>query len=192
MRSRLVATRSPISGRARGRRSFFCTDGPWTVESGDTDLALRAVLNAWAVWLPRGYILEATAWVSRLLIFDSVDPELKFAALGIAQLLARYRRDDDRVRLYLEQMRAVADQDASAGEMAVVQREAALLARDSGEFREAIELLEDARRLIQTGHTKRGVSKGFVVEAGWYAVAPCPQWQARRRLTGADPQQAVL
>jgi pimeloyl-ACP methyl ester carboxylesterase len=34
MRSRSVAIGSRMRGRARGRRSFFCTDGPWTAGSG--------------------------------------------------------------------------------------------------------------------------------------------------------------
>ena len=133
----------------------------WTIDEGETDLALRLVAALWRYWQVGGHLAEGSAWAEAALVMPGAEAPTaaRLWALGAAGGIAYWRSEHERsVAHYREQLR-IAEQirdTAGAADAWFNLASAVYVAGDSIDSEQA---LREARRLYVELGDERGANR---------------------------------
>ena len=125
----------------------------WTIEHGETALALRFVAALWRFWDARGFLEEGESFARRALALPGdVDPALRAAALYGSMVMPYRRGDYVSARRICEDLLAFCREHGDAAGVAQALNGLGLIDYDTGEFARAeAELSESLALRIAEG-----------------------------------------
>jgi non-specific serine/threonine protein kinase len=121
----------------------------WTIESGDSDRALRLASGLWDFWSVRGYYTEGRAWLIEILALPSATQETvaRARALQTAGHLANCQGDYSMALDLLEESRSIARDLADETALAASLHLLGNTASGRGALEQAATFYAEARRL---------------------------------------------
>ena len=122
----------------------------WSVESGETETALRLGGALWCFWTVRGHVSEGRQWLERALSNSSgVEASVRARALNRAGLLARYQSDYGRAAELSEESLTLSRQLGDRQGIAASLNELALVAMMRGDYVAAHAMYEESVALLR-------------------------------------------
>jgi predicted ATPase/class 3 adenylate cyclase len=133
----------------------------WTIDSGETELALRLVAASWRFWQVVGQLAEGSTWAEAALSMPGADAPTpgRLGALAAAGGIAYWRSERDlALQRYREQL-ALAEQLSDAPATADAWFNLAHVTYVAGAVAEATRANEEARRRFVELGDERGVNR---------------------------------
>ena len=121
----------------------------WTIDSGDSDRALRLAAGLWDFWSVRGYYTEGRAWLAEILAIPTDTPHtvVRARALQTAGHLANSQGDYSTALDLLEESRAISTEVGDDTALAASLHILGNTASGRGALEQAARLYAEARRI---------------------------------------------
>jgi predicted ATPase/DNA-binding CsgD family transcriptional regulator len=157
-----LAFAEQVEAKLRGEEQGSCLDQlesehdnlraalSWSLDSGETELALRLGAALWRFWYVRGYLSEGRGWLDAAIGVGSANPgRARARALTGAAVLAHYQGDYVRAATLAEEAlslsRRLRDKQGVAASLDAL----ALVARSSGRYGESRDMCEKSLAIFR-------------------------------------------
>jgi predicted ATPase/class 3 adenylate cyclase len=133
----------------------------WTIDSGETELALRLVAASWRFWQITGRLAEGSDWAETALAMPGADQPIssRLWALAAAGGIAYWRSERERSAQYYRDQLALAEQIGDQVATADAWFNLASTSWVRGDTGESERCLREARRLFVELGNDRGVNR---------------------------------
>jgi predicted ATPase/class 3 adenylate cyclase/DNA-binding XRE family transcriptional regulator len=130
----------------------------WTIDTEQTETALRLTGALWKFWEVRGYLTEGRTWLARALGQGSASSVARAKACAGAGVLARHQGDYEHAGALLQEGLALCRAEHDRRGVAAALNNLGIVARRQGEFKRAQTLLAEGLELRRELGDEHGIA----------------------------------